>query len=348
MSTRKTIGALLTFVPIPLLAVVLSGYALSLFVVRGIIDAGADPSLPFGGAINAFMGVMGVLAIIFILCIPLGIFLLVKKDPKEIEVLKQQPAYAHLTDEQLHLVTGASLGAFLNPFVWAMGNHLYWWAAGMLVPFWNLYVWVRLVVEGRRMSFEKGWSNFEFFKKSQKTILQVIVILIVVQVVIPLIMVIGNLIFLQTFTSSFTGSNSATNTATNTSGTTSSACTSLKADPDHDLLTTSEEKLFLRTDPEKADTDGDSYDDFSELLRGYDAGSVDEVKMGDKDADGLADGIERVIFKSDWSKPDTDADGVNDGDEVKNGVSPAASAETLDQIKAARETKQKAYDTQCP
>lgn len=89
------------------------------------------------------------------------------------------------------------------------------------------------------------------------------------------------------------------------------------ADPDEDGLTNAEER-FYGTDPVKADTDGDSYNDSDEVRNGYNP--LGEGKL-DSDNDGFPDPDERK-FGSDPFNPDTDGDGYSDGDEITHGHNP--------------------------
>jgi hypothetical protein len=70
-----------------------------------------------------------------------------------------------------------------------------------------------------------------------------------------------------------------------------------------------------------ADSDGDGYDDATELLHGYDPYGPGKASAADSDSDGLSDTEERV-FGSDPLRPDSDGDGYDDGREVANGYDP--------------------------
>ena len=85
---------------------------------------------------------------------------------------------------------------------------------------------------------------------------------------------------------------------------------SANADPDKDGLSNQIEKE-LRTNPKKADTDGDGLSDGAEVNQ-Y---KTDPLKA-DTDSDGLNDGAEVNQYKTDPLKANTDGDGLNDGVEV--------------------------------
>lgn len=93
------------------------------------------------------------------------------------------------------------------------------------------------------------------------------------------------------------------------------------ADGDGDNLTNAEER-FYGTDPQNADTDGDSYKDGEEVRNGYNPLGLGKL---DTDNDGFPDPDERK-FGSDPFNPDTDGDGYSDGDEIKHGHNPIISA----------------------
>lgn len=107
----------------------------------------------------------------------------------------------------------------------------------------------------------------------------------------------------------------------------------------------------IKTDPKKKDTDGDGLTDYEEycltgtdpLVRDSKQKGVNDTKVDldndglsneteirlktdpknpDTDQDGLSDGEEVNRYHTDPLKPDTDGDGVKDGDEVKVGTDP--------------------------
>ncbi|HEY3546756.1 MAG TPA: adventurous gliding motility lipoprotein CglD [Propionicimonas sp.] len=74
------------------------------------------------------------------------------------------------------------------------------------------------------------------------------------------------------------------------------------------------------TDPLKADTDGDTCSDGYELSNGLDPLNPGDCSGGalDADHDGIPDLIEQTVTHTDAHNPDTDGDGLLDGDEDKN------------------------------
>ena len=123
-----------------------------------------------------------------------------------------------------------------------------------------------------------------------------------------------------------------------------------ETDTDGDGLPDNVEKQ-IKTDPKKTDTDKDGLTDYQEhCLTGTDPTIYDSIQKGvsdakvdvendglsnekeiqlrtdpkhpDTDRDGLSDGDEVNRYKTDPLNPDTDGDGISDGDEVKNGTDP--------------------------
>ncbi|OGH67375.1 MAG: hypothetical protein A3B90_01655 [Candidatus Magasanikbacteria bacterium RIFCSPHIGHO2_02_FULL_41_13] len=101
-------------------------------------------------------------------------------------------------------------------------------------------------------------------------------------------------------------------------------------DSDHDGLTDTEETTLYATDPNNADTDGDSFLDGREVDSGYSPhkGNSARMSQNDFDADGLNDAIE-VTFHASLGNVDTDADGYSDYDEVMSGYDPASATTNL-------------------
>lgn len=92
-------------------------------------------------------------------------------------------------------------------------------------------------------------------------------------------------------------------------------------DTDGDTLDDYQELMVLGTDPTKKDTDGDGVDDNVELMLGTDPLNPDS------DGDGLSDGAELHSFGTDPTLTDTDGDGMPDGFEITNGFNPLSAAD---------------------
>ena len=102
--------------------------------------------------------------------------------------------------------------------------------------------------------------------------------------------------------------------------------TAAAMDSDHDGLTDDDETSVYLTDPMKADTDGDGVDDGQEVYDGTNptdpSSSSNGADRKDSDSDGLYDDDETNVYGTDPSNPDTDGDGVGDGQEVEDGTNP--------------------------
>lgn len=88
-------------------------------------------------------------------------------------------------------------------------------------------------------------------------------------------------------------------------------------DNDNDGLTNLEEQT-IGTDPTRADTDGDTLTDGSEVKTHHSSPT-----NRDSDGDGLDDGSEVNTHKTDPTKPDSDGDGTSDSRELSLGSDPA-------------------------
>lgn len=94
-------------------------------------------------------------------------------------------------------------------------------------------------------------------------------------------------------------------------------------DRDNDGISDEDETSIYKTDPEKKDTDGDGFSDWTELNNGYSPLSSESLKLEetDYDKDGLTDRME-LNFHTDLTNADTDGDGHLDGIEIANGYDP--------------------------
>ncbi len=101
-------------------------------------------------------------------------------------------------------------------------------------------------------------------------------------------------------------------------------------DIDGDGLTNERELTFYFTDPNNSDTDGDGYDDATELKNGYSPrhGAGQKLLLLDSDGDDMNDGWE-LAQGTGIMDSDTDDDGYTDGEEVMNGHNPRSSTRDL-------------------
>ncbi|MCU0679034.1 MAG: L,D-transpeptidase [Planctomycetes bacterium] len=95
------------------------------------------------------------------------------------------------------------------------------------------------------------------------------------------------------------------------------------SDRDRDGVPDDDEIGVYYTDPDKADTDGDGYNDRVELMTGYSPFAKERIKLeaSDFDQDGLSDRLE-YNFHTDPTNPDSDGDGFTDGAEIAGSYDP--------------------------
>ncbi|MFZ2804245.1 MAG: L,D-transpeptidase family protein [Patescibacteria group bacterium] len=96
-------------------------------------------------------------------------------------------------------------------------------------------------------------------------------------------------------------------------------------DTDGDGIPDIWETQVFHTDPTKADTDGDKFDDWTEITTGNNPNGKGKLKDTDYDHDGLNDRLE-LLFGTDPTNADTDSDGHSDGQEVTTGFSPTSTS----------------------
>jgi hypothetical protein len=84
------------------------------------------------------------------------------------------------------------------------------------------------------------------------------------------------------------------------------------------------EEFNARTDPQKADTDGDGLKDGAEVK----ANQTNPLRA-DTDGDGLTDGNEVTVRGTDPLKKDTDGDGFSDAVEVAEGTDAKSPSSVL-------------------
>ena len=347
---KKTLGLILVLFALVLLPLTLAGYAIITFMLA--LSGDGEQGVGLALFIKLVLGLMGIVAVLgFFIGIPVGIYFLTRKDPDIVASLRVKPRFQGLTDQEVHLVSKWSWSAFINPFIWAIGNRLWLWALGFLVPFWGVYVWLRLAIDGRQLVWERSTLTIEQFKKRQK-ILAWIVGIVTVGSIILSVPALGSFVSSSVkgaVTDSPSGSRELevqefdavveeeatvseeleTNNESEDSFTSFGGSYSCKGfrDFDGDGLTDEQEES-LSTDPEKEDTDADGYDDYAELVAGYSPNNTETYE--DTDGDGLADAWEIVFYHSEETEVDSDGNGVNDYDEVRSGTSPNGPGSLID------------------
>ncbi|GAB3248047.1 hypothetical protein GCM10027425_04250 [Alteromonas gracilis] len=106
-----------------------------------------------------------------------------------------------------------------------------------------------------------------------------------------------------------------------------------KADTDGDTLLDGAEVKTHDTDPRVADTDADGLRDDAEIARGT------QARVADTDEDGLKDGAEVDEHGTDPLQADTDEDTLLDGDEVERKTNPLSKDTDSDGLDDADEVK---------
>lgn len=344
---KKTLGLILIFSPWILMPLVLSAYAISTFLVMVSAD-GESNLVGIGSLIGILLQFFGIVVVLgFIIGTPLGIFFLTRKEPERSVLLKAKPRFQSLTDDEIHSVSRWSWGAFFNPTIWAFGNRLWLWGIGTLIPFWHVYVWLRLAIDGRQLVWERSQLTIGQFQRRQKIIAWIIGILIVLAIVlsIPAAGFFTASSTKEVVTDSSSSSqeilqaelgespqeeveNSITemeNEETFTSFGVTYACSEFQ-DTDGDGLTDEDEE-HLSTDPNSIDTDGDGFEDFEELVGGFSPNN--EMEYKDTDGDGLADAWEMYFYYSDETQADSNGDGQSDFQAVKAGRDPSGNGNLI-------------------
>lgn len=70
-----------------------------------------------------------------------------------------------MTPEQEQFLGKFSIGALTLGMFYAFGSLLLKEGFLMLIPIYNIYLWIKLMFSGRRLSFERGsWLSFEAYQ----------------------------------------------------------------------------------------------------------------------------------------------------------------------------------------
>jgi len=85
--------------------------------------------------------------------------------------------------------------------------------------------------------------------------------------------------------------------------------------------------LYYRIDPDMWDSDEGGVNDGDEVRSENNPQKPEDDKNIDSDGDGLSNNDEKNIYGTDPKKADTDSGGINDGQEVKQGLNPLDSGD---------------------
>lgn len=230
MTKNKKIGLALLLSPICALVVILIVYAMVSFVISagstpetGMLNTGSVTGLvqqsrgaAIASIINVVLSLLGVISVLgMIICVPLGIIFLARKEPSEVASALVGSQYQGLTPEQLTYISGWSWGAFFGSMVWALGNKLYLWALpsisnlaislivfgltfteinskissslsvlNMPLGLLSFIILIYLAIKGRRLAWAKGWSNFEEFQNRQKLMKWIVLASLIIWIII--------------------------------------------------------------------------------------------------------------------------------------------------------------------
>jgi hypothetical protein len=257
----KTKGILFLLLPIFIIFGVLVLYSVFTFVSLILLKTNAYLNI-----ISFILGILGIVGILSLIPgLIFGIKFLLTIDHQEVERLKNLSAYKNLNGEQAVFVSRVSWGAFFNPLVWGLGNKVYLWAVLSLIPFFNIYVWIKLTLYGRQMAWERGrWKDFEQFKKRQKIMAWIILSLKIFSLIFSMFIL---PILIKYLAAQAINSRKDLISNSNTS-VSAAACERLK-DSDGDGLFDYNEALYYKTNPNNSDSDSDGYSDFQEVRGGY-------------------------------------------------------------------------------
>lgn len=198
--TRRTKGIIILLFPV----IIITGIFISFIVVNTLLGTvptasldivpqvfaeeavvPAETTAPAGDSIvdvsrlliNYVLGFLGVLTFFaFFLCVPLGLYYIFTSDHKATD-LRQYSELQNLSDEQLKSVDRLSWGAFFGGFIWPLSTGLYLWALACFIPFVNIYVYFKLWIHGRRMSYlALQPTSFEEFQERQRNAAMIILL----------------------------------------------------------------------------------------------------------------------------------------------------------------------------
>ncbi|MDD5566784.1 MAG: hypothetical protein PHH01_01170 [Patescibacteria group bacterium] len=92
-----------------------------------------------------------------------------KVQPKTAPAKPAQTQASQPAPEEQKFINRPSFGAFSLGWIYFLATGLVKDGLLMFVPVYNVYIWIRGIINGRKMSWAKGeWRDFATFKKRQK------------------------------------------------------------------------------------------------------------------------------------------------------------------------------------
>ena len=83
----------------------------------------------------------------------------------------------NLTQEQSDYINKATIAGVLGPlYAIAAGLYKEFWM--FLIPFYNIYLFIKLIIKGRKMAWEKSNKDYEYFTYHQKNLSKIAKILL--------------------------------------------------------------------------------------------------------------------------------------------------------------------------
>lgn len=178
-------------VPIILLIVVLTAFAITQFVLTTIsLESGADVQTA-ASVIRAGLGLLGIVAIVAIVLIPLGILYAIAVGNKP-EIISDElhARYHGLTDDEIRYIEGASFTAFFFTPIWAFANRLYGWGIVSLLPIINMIIPFYLAFKGRGIAWTtSNWGSVMEFRHRQKTAAYIAGLVVLIVLVLQMLLI---------------------------------------------------------------------------------------------------------------------------------------------------------------
>ena len=281
--SKKQIGVLWMSIPFFVLTLVLSLYAISSYIMMATVAGGTTEAGGFS-FLRILLGIFGFLSMTgAVIGIPVGLYFFSRVEPHEVSDLARKTAYEGLSHEQVEYIAKWSWSAFFMHWIWTLCNRgVRFWTLGFFAPLVQQYLWIKIAMHGRRMTWESGkWKSFKEFRKRQRILAWTAWALAVISIVLASILlsflpklflnaVVQDQSAFDAFASRSAMFEPASRSTDVKTSDVSPFCQGLE-DIDRDGLIDQYE-IELNADPKLQDTDGDGFTDGEELENGYDPG----------------------------------------------------------------------------